>query len=198
MSITSVAVTVADDTQTLEQTDSIYSGELTSPEESGDYDVLVSAYDDAGNVAISNENILKVSLWSEPKTNWKSTDRFNYYDYNRIKNNLIWLYEKAIMLWKPFEIEDMGDNLIYEQEPVPYDFERFNQFERNLEIINQSIFTKDYGYSQTFFGNGPFIKYDELNRIESAILNMRIILDNQEVGLRILSFRLGDLKGVRV
>ena len=134
--------------------------------------------------------------WSKPKTNWLPTDRFNFVDYNRIKNNLSYLHEKANQLWKSFSIEDMGENILsYE---AMWDFERFNQFERNLDVINQNIFTKDYGYQQVFVGNGRFITYDELNRIESAILSMKIILDNQDAGLQKLIFRLGSFKEVRI
>lgn len=134
--------------------------------------------------------------WREPKTDWNSDDRFNFADYNRIKNNLQWLYEKAIVLWKPFEIVDMGadikDYLSYWQ--VQY----FNAWEQNLDIINQNIFTQDYGVTQRFFENGPFIKWDELNRIESATLAMRGILDRQEYGLKRMEFRLGAYKDVRI
>lgn len=33
--------------------------------------------------------------WIKPKTNWVSTDRMNLEDYNRIKNNITYLKEKA-------------------------------------------------------------------------------------------------------
>ncbi len=138
---------------------------------------------------------IKAPEWSAPKTNWKQYDRFNYYDFNRIKNNLEWLHEKAQKLWKPFDIEDMGADAEEDIETVtrqPY--ETFNKFERNLEIINENIFVQNYGMRQTFYPNGAFIKWDELNRIEGAILEMRSILDRQEAGLNRLSFRLGNTK----
>lgn len=130
--------------------------------------------------------------WVTPKTDWVSTDRFNYDDYNRIKNNLQWLCEKAMKLWKPFEAKDMGDDITSYRDY--WDFERFNQFEQNLDAINQNIFTKDYGNAQVFYENGPFIKWDELNRIESACLSMHGILTSQEKGLTKLAFRLGAPK----
>ena len=33
--------------------------------------------------------------WIKPKTNWASTDKMNLEDYNRIKNNILYLKEKA-------------------------------------------------------------------------------------------------------
>lgn len=137
-----------------------------------------------------------VMAWIDPKTNWASTDRFNIEDYNRIKGNLEYVYEKAVEISAIFSIQDMGN------EKTGYaDFfyaSEFNLFEQNLATINQNIFTQDYGVAQTFYDNGPFIQWEELNRIESATLSMLEILNRQKAGLRKLSFRLGNMKGVKV
>lgn len=134
--------------------------------------------------------------WTEPKVNWLSTGRFNISDYNRIKNNIQWLCEKANELYKSFSYADMGNDVVTRDSYWKVEF--FNAFEQNLETVNKNILTKDYGVSQRFFENGPFIKWDELNRIESACLSMKDILERQEAGLTTrLSFRLGNMKGVR-
>lgn len=197
MAVTNVTATLANNAENLnEQGNNIYSGELTAPKENGNYTVSILAYDDAGNVSEMQSDVVEVSLWHTPKTNWLPTDRFNFVDYNRIKNNLIWLHEKAQNLWKPFDIEDMGDDI--ESFSGYWPLEIFNMWERNLEVINKNIFTQDYGVSQYFFYNGPFIKWDELNRIEGATLQMKEILERQEKGLRKLPFRLGTFKEVKV
>lgn len=135
-------------------------------------------------------------VWTEPKTNWMSTDRFNIQDYNRIKGNLEYLHRKATEITKIFDILDMGDD---KDSYADYFYaSEFNLFERNLEIINQNILSQDYGVSQVFFENGPFIRWEELNRIESATLSMMEIINLQAAGLRRLSFRLGNMKGVAV
>lgn len=133
--------------------------------------------------------------WTEPKTNWVSTDRFNIADFNRIKNNLQWLYEKAVKLYKNFDIADMGEDITSFESYWNVAF--FNAFESNVETINNTIYTQDYGISQRFFENGPFIKWDELNRIETACLRMKDILHRQKIGLRKIPFSLGNMKGVR-
>jgi transcription-repair coupling factor (superfamily II helicase) len=69
---------------------------------------------------------------------------------------------------------------------------------KRLETINNIIFTQDYGIMQRFFENGPFIKWDELNRIETACLKMKDILHRQKIGLRKIPFSLGNMKGVRI
>lgn len=133
--------------------------------------------------------------WEEPKIDWKSTDRFNFSDYNRIKNNISYVFRKSTELNKPFDIEDMGEdindyasfwNVIY-----------FNAWENNIEALNNNVFRKDYGTKQTFYENGAFIQYSELNRLESAILNMKKILDAQEISVNKLPFVLGRFKTIR-
>ena len=71
--------------------------------------------------------------WVEPKTDWKSTDRFNFSDYNRIKNNLIWLHAKSEELWKKFNIEDMGEDIT--SYATYWNVDMFNAF----AIIGKSV-----------------------------------------------------------
>lgn len=202
MAIKKVEASLAGIVQGLtERENGMFSEELTAPKASGSYGLEVAAYDDAGNVVVANafntaNMTIEVSKWHTPKVNWTAVDRFNIEDYNRIKNNLVYLQERASELWKPFEIEDMGADI--EEYTAYWPVEVFNMWERNLETVNQIILTQDYGFSQQFFENGPFIQYGELNRIESAILNMKDILDRQEAGLRRLSFRSGAFKEVAV
>lgn len=196
MAVEKVTAGIAEEETELQNTeDDTYSGSLEAPSEGGTYDLQIAAYDDSGNVTVlSNE--IEVSIWHTPKTNWKSTDRFNFVDYNRIKNNLLWLHKKVSELYNPFEITDMGEDIT---EYLAYwKVQYFNAWEKNLDIINSHMFTKDYGTEQRFFENGPFIQWTELNRIESAILNMRDILDRQEKGIRRFSFRLGTFKEVQI
>lgn len=134
--------------------------------------------------------------WVMPKTNWVSTDRMNLEDYNRIKNNISYLKEKANEINKEFAIQDMGADIIDYLEL--WDYEKFNLFEDNIEKINQSIFTQDIGIKKTFYPNGMFIKYDELNRLERACEKMKDILDRQAVSLRKIPFTLGRFREVRI
>lgn len=134
--------------------------------------------------------------WIEPKTDWTSQDTFNFSDYNRIKNNIAYLRERAVKLVKPFEIQDMGDDMTSYAEL--FDASKFNNIEQNLETINNNAYLKDYGTKQTFYDNGVFIAYAELNRIESATLDIYNMLGRQEIGLRRLAFRLGAGREVRI
>ena len=133
--------------------------------------------------------------WIEPKTNWTASTRFNIEDYNRIKNNLSYLYNTSLLLIGLFEIEDMGEDLVVDlDEDKTWDVNVFNAFENNLHIISSKIIDKDIGAKKTFYENGLFPDYNELNRIESAILMNKNALDNLSAGLRRIPFKLGRFK----
>lgn len=201
MAVKRVVAALGEEEKNMQNTkDSTYEAEFSAPLISGGYSMEIRAYDDAGNVGIANAEtnedlLLHASKWHTPKTSWTINDRFNFADYNRIKNNLEYLHEEAYELWKPFEIEDMGNDIF--DNVTPWKVKYFNAWEKNLDAINNIILTQDYGFTQTFFVNGPFIQWNELNRIESAILSMKDILDRQKLGLRKLSVRLGNFKGVK-
>lgn len=196
MSVTKVTASTTDETTVLNETDSdLYTGSLTASTVSGVYDVSVTAYDDTGNVAVATASV-DVTLWKTPKTDWVSTDKFNYVDYNRIKNNLTYLHQLAVSVWQEFEMPDMGEDIT--EYTAFWDADIFNLFESNLELINQNIYTQDFGISQKFYPNGAFIKWDELNRIESAILSMNELLESYKTNLRHIEFRLGRFREVRI
>lgn len=46
--------------------------------------------------------------WVAPKTDWKSSDRFNISDYNRIRGNLEYLHDYVEKLYTFFSMEDLG------------------------------------------------------------------------------------------
>ena len=57
-------------------------------------------------------------MWTTPKTDWSGEtidgvyigDRFNAADFNRIKNNLEYLRELAVQLYKEFTIHSLGSD----------------------------------------------------------------------------------------
>lgn len=131
--------------------------------------------------------------WETPKTDWTADDTVEYSDYNRIKGNLEYLNGYASELYKDFDITGMGDDLTVESCYYP---SQFNKFETNLETINNNVFTRDYGDSETFYANAAFIDYIELNRIESAMLGIYEMLNIQKAHVRRLSYTLGLEGGI--
>lgn len=178
-----------------------YNATLDLDQPAGDHLAVVTATDAAGN-RITEQMVIHVSSdegisWTPPKIDWfgstdeegvYSGDRFNNEDYNRIKNNLNYLRELAVALYPAFAINFLGDD------KTKRDFfyaDEINKIEDNIDIIAKNTANFYYGEKQTFYDNGKIFDYNELNRIESAILNMYEQLTNQYRGRRMLSFPLG-------
>ena len=135
--------------------------------------------------------------WTTPKTNWKATydsggnytgDYFSYVDFNRIRNNLVALTDIAETLY----IFTFTGTLPSEKTVTGYPYASdFNAFETRLHEINAQSINKSIGTQQTFVDNGAFIDFEELNRIESAMLELYEIFKDASGGRRMLAFRLG-------
>ena len=129
-------------------------------------------------------------MWMEPKADWTDSDYFNLSDYNRIKNNLDELRTMAIQVIPEFEIQNMGDDL--EDYNHIWDITEINRIEDNLQTIFQETnYPISIGSKTTYYYNQPFIQYSELNRIESATLQIYNRLYGQIHGRKMLEFRLG-------
>lgn len=138
-----------------------------------------------------------MAAWITPKTDWYGQtdgngdyqgDRFNAEDYNRIKNNIQYLRDLAVKMYTDFEIVNMGADK--NQSDYPY-ADEINRIEGNLDTIALNTFQKNYGPRQIYTDNGAFIDFTELNRIESATLDLHKYLSSQYEGRRMLVFMLG-------
>lgn len=126
--------------------------------------------------------------WITPKTDWKSSDYFNADDYNRIKNNLLQLSYMVGTLYITTDLDgEVLPDATYIDRPSAY---KLNQIELRLESLADLV-GKDFGDSVTFTDFGLSIRFDELNRIESASLDLYNMVKNQLSALPMLSFRLG-------
>ena len=140
--------------------------------------------------------------WITPKTNWNGDtaadgtyigDRFNAVDFNRIKNNLDYLRELAIKLYDEFAINALGS----ERTPADYFYaDEINQLEENLTIINNNTLKRHYGTAPTYVNNGRTMDFTELNRLESAILDLYDRLTNQSEGRRKFQWNFGIKEGL--
>jgi hypothetical protein len=143
-----------------------------------------------------------MAVWVTPKTDWfgstdtdgvYSGDRFNATDFNRIKNNLEYLKDYATSLWDAFIINDLGDD----RTPVDYFYaDEINTLEQNLETINSNTYNRNYGQSITYYDNGNTMDYNELNRLESAILDLYNRMTNQFNGRRMFTWNFGMKGGI--
>jgi len=127
-------------------------------------------------------------MWQQPKTDWKSGEYFNIGDYNRIKNNLNEIRERALVLWKDFEFEDMGNDKSYAD--ISFFADEINKFENNIDLICAGTYPFALGERKVFYENTPFIDWIELNRIESACLKLYETFTASATALRRLEFTL--------
>lgn len=162
-----------------------------------DHTAVLTATDTAGNSVTETFVIPLSKSWSTPKTDWHCYtdidgeyhgDRFNSEDFNRIKNNLAFLRGLACSMYPSFEINDLGEDR--EKTQYPY-ADEINQLEENITIIADNTFKPDYGTAPLFTANGSTFDFKELNRIESAILDLYNQLKNQYSSRRMFTFMLG-------
>jgi len=126
--------------------------------------------------------------WITPKTDWKSTDYFNAVDYNRIKNNLLQISNMVGTLYLTTNLDgEILPDATYVDRPSAY---KLNQIELRLASLADLV-DADFGDSVTFSDFGLSIRFDELNRIESASFSLYNMIRNQLSALPMLSFRLG-------
>lgn len=133
--------------------------------------------------------------WITPKTDWDKASRLNARDYNRILNNLRMLEALVNAVYCTLALEEMGADKEYSSW---YFAREFNVIERNLAAVNQAAFRKEIGGTKTFFDNGPFIDYAELNRIEGAALDFYETGIIHQKTLPRLAIRFGEMRGVKV
>lgn len=135
-------------------------------------------------------------MWSEPKTNWVQSDRFNFSDYNRIKNNIAYLKERAIEIYLDFPFEDMGaDKVSYADYPYA---DEFTKLESNLERIRVNTFRFDDSETRSWYENQRTPSYEDFNRIEKACLKFYKGLESVKANKGKLSLRLGSGKFVKL
>lgn len=138
--------------------------------------------------------------WETPKTDWYGStdvdgvytgDRFNATDFNRIKNNLSYLRELAIKLYKEFSIVSLGAD----RTPKDYFYaDEINQLEENLNTLNTNTLKMSYGSAPVYNDNGNTMDFNELNRLEGAILDLYDRLTNESEGRRMFTWNFG-MKG---
>ena len=141
-------------------------------------------------------------MWQTPKTDWYGSvdanghyegDRFDAVDFNRIKNNLEYLREMAIKMYKEFSIVSLGSD----RTPADYFYaDEINRLEENLTTINNKTLRRYYGTAPTYVDNGRTMDFTELNRLESAILDLYDRLTNQSEGRRKFQWNFGIKEGL--
>lgn len=127
-------------------------------------------------------------MWQNPKTDWQANDDVLCSDYNRIKGNLLFLKELALKVYFPFKFEEMGADKTEEEYPYA---DEINLLADNLELLAAGSYHVDVGTKTIYEDNGPYIAYEDLNRIEGAILILYDNINRIKADKGRLAFRLG-------
>ena len=104
--------------------------------------------------------------WITPKYDWEMTDWFDVSDYNRIRNNLLYINEMLNHDFPDVAVTlDLGEPKTYGDDYFPSEFNRFEEAILSFSRIGKDMNFGERGY---YDGNSPFIMYDQLNRIEKC------------------------------
>ena len=133
--------------------------------------------------------------WIEPKIDWTSNDYVNTVDYNRIIGNIAYLKAYLDGLFLGLTNVSLGDekpelSLIYARE--------INAIEVALETLNLETYKFDIGETKEYMANRRTLDFNELNRIEGAILMLNKTMVVHKESLPRLAFTLGGQKGLKV
>ena len=114
-------------------------------------------------------------MWTTPKTDWSARydaaggflgDFINIADYNRIKNNLAYLLDLASEILIVPTV-NLGNDKTYSDYPYA---DEWNLIENTLSDLC-ALISVDFP-AVTFYENGAYIGFAELNRIESMELQL--------------------------
>ena len=104
--------------------------------------------------------------WIKPKTNWSADDFFNADDYNRIKNNLDYLYELYLPLFPNVTQQEMIAQIIGDDASAS----TYTVLSHNIFLLNKDSIRWTDIEDVVYRGNKKILNYEEWNRIEKLIL----------------------------
>lgn len=132
--------------------------------------------------------------WTNPKTDWGVTtdssgnyagDYYCWKDFNRQKNNLLYLIEYAETMYGNISSALSG---IADKNYTDWIYaDEMNEIEKALSALDSATYKNGYVSDEHIYTeNGPMPDYKELNRIESACVKLKSQLDTQQSGLKML------------
>lgn len=137
-------------------------------------------------------------MWIEPKVDWQynidqngnyTGDRFNAEDYNRIKNNSVFLKDLLLELYIVSDtVGDLGKDLIYSDYVYA---DMIMKIEGAIYLISDTMEILNMDRLPICTENGRFLTVTDLNKIESTQLKLYKLLTGQLDGIKKLSFTLG-------
>lgn len=188
-----VIATLNDTDYELTEENNVYSEEIVAPNQSTEISVMAIA--ESGEYSVRTANLYVNMDWLPPKTDWTAQDYVNTVDYNRIIGNIAYLKAYLDSLFLGLTNVSLGEekaekSLIYARE--------INAIEVALETLNLETYKFDIGETKEYMANRRTLDFNELNRIESAILLLYQTMVIHKENLPRLAFTLGSQKGIKV
>ena len=145
--------------------------------------------------------------WITPKTNWTEDDYINVSDYNRIRNNIIYLAQDEILpayiyfgSYSPEIIAPMLNSYVIDYSTYDNIYASWNAIENMLNWMSLgcNLPEDDIFEKKVFKEFDNYIDYEELNRIENMTLYFyNLYLKMKEVGKK-LPMELGHEGDIRL
>ena len=128
--------------------------------------------------------------WTTPKTDWKKTDPVMLDpDYTRIRGNILHLRDMARHLYLPFSLADKAAGYRFVDNTC---LEFFANVDNNVDALLDNTFRPPRSErARAYEANGRVWSYDDLNRIESALLGLYTALTAQQNARQTLAFTMG-------
>lgn len=133
--------------------------------------------------------------WQTPKINWNSDDYFNKDDFNRIKNNL--LYIKGFLKkfrGKVTQIQPLNDKNSYTELLHPQDV---NCLQANLTRLNEISYNLDIGANTEYYNGSYTPSYEQWNRLETYTLDIKNLIQTDNPGFSRITQKLGNKDSIR-
>lgn len=148
--------------------------------------------------------------WTTPKTDWTENTFINSGDVNRWIGNLNFLRDLASHLYttqigylntqEKVVVGSIDGDLLQgdTDEDIHLYSDEMNELEAKLTEINNGTLIYEIGEQQTYHDNGAMPDYNELNRIESAMLRLYTEMTIQHNNLDRLAFTLGGERKFKI
>ena len=138
-------------------------------------------------------------MWTNAKTDWKSTDFYNISDYERIRDNILWIKQLAdsvidkdtvIAKTYTYNVPTLTNMADKEYSDITY-ASVLNTVENNFALINAN--THEIADERnTFESNGAFYSHIQLNELEEMIQLLHDWLLWDMSGMRKTGFTLAN------
>lgn len=188
-----VIATLNDTDYELTEENNVYSEEIVAPNQNTEISVMAIA--ESGEYSVRTANLYVNMDWLPPKTDWTAQDYVNTVDYNRIIGNIAYLKAYLDGLFADLTNVSLGEE---KPELSPIYAREINAIEVALETLNLETYKFDIGETKEYMANRRALDFNELNRIEGAILLLYQTMVIHKENLPRLAFTLGGQKGIKV